>query len=95
MAKPMTALIIMDGFGIDPDTRDNAIVAAGTPHLDALTAKYPHTQIGASGLDVGLPDGQMGNSEVGHTTSRTASSSRTRPFWARSKTARRTIPRCT
>ena len=67
MAKPMTALIIMDGFGIDPDTRDNAIVAAGTPHLDALTAKYPHTQIGASGLDVGLPDGQMGNSEVGHT----------------------------
>ncbi len=67
MSKPMTAMIIMDGFGIDPHVEDNAIIAAGTPNLDALMAAYPHTQIGASGLDVGLPDGQMGNSEVGHT----------------------------
>ena len=67
MSKPMTAMIIMDGFGIDPNVQDNAIIAAGTPNLDALMAAYPHTQIGASGLDVGLPDGQMGNSEVGHT----------------------------
>ena len=63
-----TALLILDGFGIGkPDPKSNAIYAQGTPHLDALKAKYSHTAIGASGLDVGLPDGQMGNSEVGHT----------------------------
>lgn len=66
MKKPISALIIMDGFGINPDERFNAITKAGTPTLDALMAKYPHTTIGASGMDVGLPDGQMGNSEVGH-----------------------------
>ncbi len=66
MEKTMTALIIMDGFGINPVHEGNAIYQQGTPHLDALMAKYPHTQIGASGMDVGLPDGQMGNSEVGH-----------------------------
>ena len=66
MSKQMTALIIMDGFGINPNHEGNAIYLAGTPHLDALMAKYPHTQLGASGMDVGLPDGQMGNSEVGH-----------------------------
>ncbi len=66
MNKPMTALIIMDGFGLNPSHEGNAIYAAGTPNLDKLTAMYPHTQIGASGMDVGLPDGQMGNSEVGH-----------------------------
>ena len=66
MKKPISALIIMDGFGINPDERYNAITKAGTPTLDALMAKYPHTTIGASGMDVGLPDGQMGNSEVGH-----------------------------
>ncbi len=64
--KPITALIIMDGFGINPDPTSNAITKAGTPNLDMLSAKYPHTQLGASGMDVGLPDGQMGNSEVGH-----------------------------
>ncbi len=64
--KTMTALIVMDGFGIRKCAEGNAILAAGTPHLDALKEKYPHTIIGASGLDVGLPDGQMGNSEVGH-----------------------------
>ena len=63
-----TALIIMDGFGIgSADPASNAILAQGTPNLDRLTAQYSHTSIGASGLDVGLPDGQMGNSEVGHT----------------------------
>ena len=66
MSKQMTALIIMDGFGINPAHEGNAIYAAGTPELDRLKAKFPHTQLGASGMDVGLPDGQMGNSEVGH-----------------------------
>ncbi len=56
----------MDGFGINRETRGNAIKAQGTPNLDRLTARFPHTQLGASGMDVGLPDGQMGNSEVGH-----------------------------
>ena len=66
MDKNMTALIIMDGFGINPVHEGNAIFQAGTPHLDELMKTYPYTQIGASGMDVGLPDGQMGNSEVGH-----------------------------
>ena len=58
----------MDGFGWVPnETYGNAVVAAKTPHLDALMAKYPMTTINASGMAVGLPDGQMGNSEVGHT----------------------------
>ena len=66
MTKKMTALIIMDGFGERAETYGNAIKLAGTPNLDKLEAAYPHTVIGASGMDVGLPDGQMGNSEVGH-----------------------------
>ncbi len=66
MKKPL-ALIILDGFGYNPQTYGNAIVAAETPTLDRLLATCPHTLIGASGLDVGLPQGQMGNSEVGHT----------------------------
>ena len=65
MKKPV-ALIIMDGFGIAPKY-GNAIDYARTPHLDQLFFKNPVTMIGASGLDVGLPHGQMGNSEVGHT----------------------------
>ena len=66
MATKMTALIIMAGFGERAETYGNAIKLAGTPNLDKLEAEYPHTVIGASGMDVGLPDGQMGNSEVGH-----------------------------
>lgn len=66
MSKKMTALIIMDGFGINPETNGNAIYTAGTPELDQLKKQFPTTQLGASGMDVGLPDGQMGNSEVGH-----------------------------
>ena len=66
MAKKPVALIIMDGYGYNPDSYGNAIMAANTPNLDRYI-QGPHTIIGASGLDVGLPDGQMGNSEVGHT----------------------------
>ena len=57
----------MDGFGLAPDGNGNAIYQAKTPNLDALFQKYPKSKLSASGLDVGLPDGQMGNSEVGHT----------------------------
>lgn len=64
--KKITALIIMDGFGLTDETKGNAILSAGTPNLDKLKAQYPSVQIGASGMDVGLPSGQMGNSEVGH-----------------------------
>ena len=67
MRKSCTTLIIMDGFGLTDRTEGNAIKAARTPVLDGLFAKYAHTRLSASGLDVGLPDGQMGNSEVGHT----------------------------
>ena len=66
MKKPL-ALIILDGFGNNPSDYGNAIHAAKTPNLDKLFETCPHTLIGASGMDVGLPDGQMGNSEVGHT----------------------------
>ena len=66
MAKKITALIIMDGFGIAPEGPSSAISAQNTPNLTALKEKYPNSSLGASGLSVGLPDGQMGNSEVGH-----------------------------
>ncbi len=65
MKKPLI-LMILDGFGIAPE-HGNAIKAANKPNIDRLFGNNPITQIGASGLDVGLPDGQMGNSEVGHT----------------------------
>ncbi len=65
MKKP-TALIIMDGWGQSNCRTGNAVEMANTPNYDRLIKKYPHTLIAASGLDVGLPDGQMGNSEVGH-----------------------------
>ena len=66
MKKPLT-LVIMDGFGMNESDYGNAIHSAHTPRLNRLFAENPTTTIGASGLDVGLPDGQMGNSEVGHT----------------------------
>ena len=66
MSKKPVALIIMDGFGYNAEDYGNAITAANTPNIDKYM-KGPNTIIGASGLDVGLPDGQMGNSEVGHT----------------------------
>src|SRR5215467_10291376 len=63
--RPMV-LVILDGFGERAERADNAIRLAKTPRLDALYARYPHGLIGTSGPDVGLPPGQMGNSEVGH-----------------------------
>ncbi|MBQ4834259.1 2,3-bisphosphoglycerate-independent phosphoglycerate mutase [Pseudoalteromonas sp. MMG010] len=63
--KPLV-LMILDGWGYREDEQSNAIVAANTPVLDELWASRPRTLISGSGLDVGLPDGQMGNSEVGH-----------------------------
>jgi len=60
------ALIILDGWGERAPAADNAVSQGGTPNLDKLRAEFPSTLIGASGRDVGLPDGQMGNSEVGH-----------------------------
>ncbi len=66
MKKPLV-LTIMDGFGFASEVNGNAIKAASTPQLDKIFANNPTTEIGASGMDVGLPDGQMGNSEVGHT----------------------------
>ena len=67
MNKTPTTLIIMDGFGLTNGVVGNAIRAASTPRLDQFFQEYAHTTLRASGLDVGLPDGQMGNSEVGHT----------------------------
>ena len=68
MSKKPVMLCIMDGFGWTPDeTYGNAVAAANKPNLDKIFANYPMTTIQASGMAVGLPDGQMGNSEVGHT----------------------------
>lgn len=66
MAAPITALIILDGFGHRDAVAYNAIRTDGAVHFKKLWENYPHTYIQASGLDVGLPAGQMGNSEVGH-----------------------------
>ena len=66
MKKRTTALIILDGWGYSQDLESNAILAARTPTWDKLWNTYPHTLISGSGTDVGLPDQQMGNSEVGH-----------------------------
>ena len=74
MVEPRTVprrpvvLIIMDGFGVNPSKRHNAVEQAATPNLDRYFARFPHTLLQASGPGVGLPDGQMGNSEVGHMT---------------------------
>lgn len=65
MKKPLV-LMILDGWGINPDRTNNAVAMAATPNLDQLLSEYPHTPILTSGMAVGLPDGQMGNSEVGH-----------------------------
>jgi 2,3-bisphosphoglycerate-independent phosphoglycerate mutase len=59
-------LIILDGWGYREETDGNAIAVANTPVMDSLWAAYPHTLMRASAKSVGLPDGQMGNSEVGH-----------------------------
>ncbi|MEJ6068244.1 2,3-bisphosphoglycerate-independent phosphoglycerate mutase, partial [Psychrobacter sp. 16-Bac2893] len=64
--KVPRVLMILDGFGHREDDKDNAIAAANMPNLDNIYEQYPHGLISASGEDVGLPDGQFGNSEVGH-----------------------------
>ena len=66
MSKKLTALMILDGFGYSESSNGNAIRVAGIPFVLGLKKEYPHTLVGASGMDVGLPQGQMGNSEVGH-----------------------------
>lgn len=66
MAKKPVMLMILDGWGLAPACATNAATAAPTPFLDSCFAKYPHTTLEASGLAVGLPEGQIGNSEVGH-----------------------------
>ena len=67
MSKKPIVLAILDGYGKSELEKGNAVLAAKTPNLDKLSAENPTTIIHASGMDVGLPDGQMGNSEVGHT----------------------------
>ena len=67
MSKIPNILLIMDGYGLAPAGEGNAVSRAATPNLDALFASCPHTTLSASGPDVGLPAGQIGNSEVGHT----------------------------
>jgi 2,3-bisphosphoglycerate-independent phosphoglycerate mutase len=64
--KPVV-LVVLDGWGLRAQREANAIAIAGTPNMDALTREYPSTRVETSGLSVGLPEGQMGNSEVGHT----------------------------
>jgi len=66
MKSRPNCIIIMDGYGISDTVKGNAIKAAGSEYINNLMKEYPSTVIGASGLDVGLPEGQMGNSEVGH-----------------------------
>jgi 2,3-bisphosphoglycerate-independent phosphoglycerate mutase len=66
--KQQTMLVVLDGWGYREELKDNAIASAKTPFFDDLWQKYPHALLKASGLAVGLPEGQMGNSEVGHTT---------------------------
>ena len=67
MTKKLTMLMILDGYGYNKSTDGNAVYSAKTPVMDKLLAENPNTLINASGMDVGLPEGQMGNSEVGHT----------------------------
>lgn len=66
MKKNLVMLAIMDGYGINSNLNGNAVATANKPNLDKLFKKYPNVLLGASGEDVGLPEGQMGNSEVGH-----------------------------
>ena len=68
MNEPLVTLVVLDGWGIAPPGPGNAVELASTPVFDALAARFPTTQLEASGPAVGLPEGQMGNSEVGHLT---------------------------
>ena len=64
--KTPYAIIIMDGYGLAPDGKGNAISLSGSKNVKQFMKDYPSSALGASGMSVGLPDGQMGNSEVGH-----------------------------
>jgi len=66
MSKKPTVLMILDGYGLNEKSEGNAVAIGNTPVMDNLMASYPFVKGYASGLSVGLPDGQMGNSEVGH-----------------------------
>lgn len=66
MSNKLAALIILDGFGLRDETVGNAVAQAKKPNFDRYWNKYPHQTLTASGEAVGLPEGQMGNSEVGH-----------------------------
>ena len=92
-----TMLMILDGFGIRKETYGNAIAAANTPVLDDFFSKYPFITIEASGEQVGLPAGQMGNSEVGHLNIGAGSVIyqnllKTRPSWHRPQRLRQNMP---
>ena len=67
MDKKTTMLMILDGFGINEKEEGNAVKMANIPNIKRILKQYPNTILHTSGLDVGLPEGQMGNSEVGHT----------------------------
>lgn len=67
MKKPY-AIIIMDGYGLSGEKNGNAIAMEGSPNVEKYRREYPSGELGASGMSVGLPDGQMGNSEVGTST---------------------------
>ena len=66
MSKKPVVLMVLDGYGLNDRTEGNAIALANTPVMDKLMAEYPFVRGNASGMAVGLPEGQMGNSEVGH-----------------------------
>jgi len=66
MPTQKTALIILDGWGHGPDPKVSAIAQANTPYVDSLYKQYPNSELVTFGEEVGLPKGQMGNSEVGH-----------------------------
>ena len=67
MDKKVTMLMILDGYGINEKTEGNAVKLSNKPNLDKIFSENPNTIVHTSGTDVGLPEGQMGNSEVGHT----------------------------
>ncbi|CAA9498124.1 MAG: 2,3-bisphosphoglycerate-independent phosphoglycerate mutase, partial [uncultured Solirubrobacterales bacterium] len=66
MSVPAVCLVVLDGWGLAPDGPGNAVSLARTPVFDGLWSAHPHTELTTSGASVGLPEGQMGNSEVGH-----------------------------
>ena len=89
MNKKFAGLIIMDGYGLAPASASNSVSLAKKPFLDKLFQEYPNNVLQASGEDVGLPEGQMGNSEVGHLIPNPCASPGTRsttPFSATCRT---------